>query len=880
MDTVTITLNGREVSGSPGMTILDLARESGITIPTLCHDPNLPAYGACRICVVEDERNGALVASCVTPIAPGMIVNTQSQKVKERRATLLKLMLASHPDTCMVCDKGNCCELRNIASDLGIGFIDFQRIPQKAVIQEVNPFIQRDLSKCILCGKCIRADQELVVEGAIDYLHRGFTSKPATVNDQPLEKSECTFCGTCVAMCPTGALSEKDKVYWGTTHSTVSSICPYCGCGCGISLHVKDNRLIRSLPDTQSPINRGTLCVRGSYGYDFVHSQERLILPLVKADGELKDASWDQAIELIVKEFERIRKEHGPDSLAVFGSSKCTNEENYLLQKLARCVLGTNNIDNGSRLFNKSDQIYPHSFSNRLEKTATIDDLDQSKLILVIGANPTISTPLVGYAIKRALKYRGAKLLLINPLQTRLSMFAHIWLRPKVGTDTSLLLGMAKVIIDEGLMNKETSYQKTEDFTKLCNSLQNYSITQVEMMTGIDKQDIQKAARFFMSANKVSIVYGNGISQQVNASEAIIAIEYLMRLSGDSQVNIFPLQRENNALGACDMGSLPDYLPGYQSLNNTSERTKFENYWKCKLPTNKGFTTLEMISNALKGAIKGLYIVGENPALSFPQPGMVQQALQSLDFLVVQDMFLTETAKLATVVLPASSFAENEGSYTNFEGRVQRLNRAIMPVDGSLPDWEIIANLSSAMGYPMTYSSPSQVMLEIKDLVPLYSEINFEAGNVKNHPNISKKFNGNQLSDISHDFTIEEYNTGINPDRDYPFTLITGSSLYGFGSGTRSIRATRLKKYSTGAIVEINKQDADSNGIGDGDQVKISSCSGEITATAKITDTAGPGLAFMPLACNSVMSLFNFDASNKASLKTCAVRLERINNGD
>ena len=357
MEVITITLDGLEVSGYLGMTILDLARESRVDIPTLCHDPYLTPIGACRLCLVEDERSGVLLAACVAPITPGMVINTRSPRVLERRKAIIKLMLASHPDSCLVCDKGNRCQLRKLASELGIGLVEWQRIPQLDAIEEVNPFIERDLSKCILCAKCIRADQELVVEGAIDYIDRGFASKPATLNDVPLEKSECTFCGTCVALCPTGALMEKERTYGGTTKTTIDTVCPFCGCGCGICLEVKDNHLVRARPATESPVNHGTLCARGCYGYDFVHSPERLTSPLVRIDGNLQVVSWEQALDRVAAEFKRIKEEHGPDSLAILGSSKCTNEENYLLQRLARGVFGTNNIDNGSRLYSSASRV-------------------------------------------------------------------------------------------------------------------------------------------------------------------------------------------------------------------------------------------------------------------------------------------------------------------------------------------------------------------------------------------------------------------------------------------------------------------------------------------------------------------------------------------
>jgi len=384
-----------------------------------------------------------------------MVINTHSPRVVEHRKAILKLMLASHPDSCFVCDKGNRCQLRQLAADMGIGLIEFQRIPQLGVIEEVNPFIQRDLSKCILCGKCIRACQELVVEGAIDYIHRGSAAKPATLNDMPLEKSECTFCGTCVAICPTGAIMEKEKTYTGTTATTVETVCPYCGCGCTLCLGVKDGRIVRAGPSAESPVNRGTLCVRGCYGYDFIHSQERLSRPLVKVDGEFQETTWEQALSQVAAEFKQIREAHGPDSLAIFGSSKCTNEENYLLQRLARGVLGTNNIDNGSRLYSSASRIGLGASIGYPGTTSSLDVLERSRVIMVIGTNPEVSAPAVGYAIKRAVRYKGAELCIIDPCRIKLASFARLWLQPKVGTDVALLNGLAKVIIDEKRLDVE-----------------------------------------------------------------------------------------------------------------------------------------------------------------------------------------------------------------------------------------------------------------------------------------------------------------------------------------------------------------------------------------------------------------------------------------
>jgi len=878
LEAITITLNGREVSGRPGMTVLDLARESGVDIPTLCHHPYLDPIGACRICIVEDERSGALMASCVTPIAPGMVINTESPRVQERRKTIIKLMLASHPDSCLVCDKGNRCQLRKVASDIGVGLVDFQRIPQLAVIEEVNPFIERDLSKCILCAKCIRACQELVGEGAIDYLGRGFISKPATLGDMPLENSACTFCGTCVALCPTGAIMEKDRTYTGATTTTVHTVCPFCGCGCGICLEVKDNRLVRARPDEDNPLNRGTLCVRGSYGYDFVHSPDRLTSPLVKRNGNLESVSWEEALRVVADEFKRIKETHGSNSLAVFGSSKCTNEENYLLQRFTRCVLGTNSVDNGSRLYNSASRAGLWETIGCRDTTKSIDGIEQSQVILVVGANPTSSAPLVGYAIKRAVKRKGAKLLLVNPQWTKLVSWAHLWLRPKAGTDLALLNGMAKVIIDEGLLDKEFIASGTNGFEAFASGLSEYAPDYVEKVTGVPAEEIRRAARL-LSTGQVSIVYGNGVTQYVNGASSVAALANLLMVTGnigDEDGGIYTLQRENNGRGASGMGTLPDFLPGYQSLDDVQARMNFEARWGCQLSMDAGLTALEMIVGANEGKVRGMYIVGENPMLSFPNSTLVSQALESLDFLVVQDMFLTDTAKLANVILPASSFAEKEGTFTSFDGTVQRIRAALKPIGESLPDWEIILRLASVMNFPMSYSSPQEVMNEIAELVPLYRGIDYAKLDVKGHRLVKDKATSGRAN-----FSPVKYMLQPGPEDGYPLTLLVGTVLYQFGTGSRSLRASRLKQFLPEAFVALSKFDAAELEVKDGDRIKVVSPIGEVATVAKVADELNKGMVFIPASFpeSQVNGLFDIvlDPRTKTpALKTCQVRLERI----
>lgn len=889
MQPVTITLNQRLVSGHAGMTILEIARESGIEIPTLCNDPNLKPVGACRLCLVENEETGALLASCVTEVVSGMAINTNSPRVLEHRKMIVKLLLASHPDACLICDKGNRCSLRQIASELGIGQIELERIPQYARFEELNPFILKDTTKCVLCGKCIRACHEIVVEGVLDYYRRGFLTKPATFNDLPLEQSECTFCGTCLAICPTGALMEKEKPYQGTTRLSIETVCAYCSCGCPITLEVKGNRIVRSLPADGSITNHGALCIRGSYGYDYIHSRDRLTAPLMKANGNFKEVTWDEALAFVASSFEKIRKQHGAESLAVYGSSRCTNEENYLLQRFARTVLGTNNIDHGSSFHNSVIRSGLGGNIGCLSTTNSLEALEQAELILVVGVDPTVVTPQVGYTIKRAVRHNGAKLILIEPRHTGLTFYASQRLSPKPSGTTALINSISQSIIEDKLINPEYVSRQTEDFESFAEMLAGCSPGSVREITGISGDQIRDIARSYAGVSKAAIVFGSAVTGAVDGVETVRSLYNLALLTDNlwcSGCGIYPLQRDNNAQGASEMGALPDYLPGCQPLSDQRVRDKFEHLWQNKIPDSAGIKMLEAFSQGQKIPFKALYIVGENPICSLPIARQVEAAFSKLDFLVVQDLFITETASYADVILPAASFAEKEGSYTNFEGRIGWLKRALTPFGDSLSDWEIFFRLAKVMDSQFPYSTLQQVIDEIEENVPLYEgyhQSEEHLGEKLSYWDERRALAFQSLGGFPRFLVSDQPVIPPKTATEYPYYLIMETVTPFFGSGSRSKRSWRLNSICPAAVLKINEKDAAILSIDSGTAVQVTSSQFSLKATAELSSALPAGTVSLPVSYPEANRLFEPDPKTGEPIslpEACYVRLERVSLGE
>ncbi|MBW2409810.1 MAG: molybdopterin-dependent oxidoreductase [Deltaproteobacteria bacterium] len=674
METIALTIDGRKVSSPAGTSILEAAHQHGIKIPNLCYHPDLKPYGACRMCLVEDEKTGRLLAACVTPIAADMVIQTTNPRIVSHRRNIARLMIAEHPESCIVCSKGNRCQLRQVAAQMGVGETDLYHMPNFKPLEQANPFIIRDLSKCILCGKCIRSDHELVAVGAIDYNLRGFHSRPATVHETGLEESNCTFCGTCVSMCPTGALSTKNSSYVGNPDHEANSICGFCGVGCSLAIGTSNNCITEVNPaHLEKSVNGATLCVRGHFAHDFINSKDRLISPLQLKKGDSEEneqvpLAWDEALDLVAGRMMEIKNTYGPQSIAFMGSSKCSNEENYLFQKMARVSVGTNNVDNGGYC---SGQFLMRVLDEKTDggyRISPLADLESAETIVVLGADPNHSLPVVSYYLKRASR-QGIPVIVVDPRRTELVNFASLWIRPRLHTDLELINALASVLQEKNSYDLAFIDTYTEGFNIFHYSLTSLDLDRISRITEIEKSKLTEVAEQ-LSGKKIAFVVGHGILQQKNGMHTLGAIFNLSLLTGSLNNpggGIYVLARENNQIGAMDMGSMPNLLPGRQALSDEEARKYWEKEWNVKLSPDPGLNMARMIEAAEQGKLKALYVMGENPLRSMPQPQRVKQALGQLELLVVQDILNTETARMAHFVLPGAAFCEKQGSFTNLE---------------------------------------------------------------------------------------------------------------------------------------------------------------------------------------------------------------------
>jgi formate dehydrogenase alpha subunit len=868
--TIALTIDGREVITRSGATVLEAALYAEIYIPTLCHDPALKPFGACRLCLVEIEGMRGLVTACTTPAAAGMVVHTDTPRVNQTRRITMELVIANHHGECLICSKNQDCSLQSVAGYLGIDQNHFTRLRKTTRVLPVDtshPAIDRDPNKCVLCGKCVRACREIAGSGAIDIAFRGFDAKIATFGDRPLVQSVCESCGDCVARCPTGALVAKHA---RQATRQVRTICPYCGVGCGIYLGVRGNEIVSVQGDMESPVNRGGLCVKGRFGADFVGHPDRLTVPLIRRQGIARDcqaeadlaeifreATWDEALGLVADKLLQIKQAYGPNSMGVLSSAKFTNEENYAVQKFARAVLGTNNIDHCARLCHASTVAGALAAFGSGAMSNSIEDFEKSDLLFVIGSNATECHPIIGRVIRRGIASGSTKLIVADPRTIELARLSSLHMCHKPGTDVALLNAMMHVIIRDGIQDSAFIEKRTEGFDELRQAAQSYTPEAAEKITGVRAADIIEAARLFAGAKRAAVIYGMGITQHTTGTDNVKCIANLLLLTGNigrAGTGFSPLRGQNNVQGACDMGALPNVFPGYQALNNAEARHKYELAWNCALSETPGLPVTEMINAAHDGTLKALYVLGENPMMSEPSLKHVKKAMENLEFIAVQDIFPTETALLADVLLPAAVFAEKDGTFTNTERRVQKLRKAVEPPGQALPDWQIVSSLAARMGHPFGYSGTAEIMQEVAALTPIYGGII--------HDRLDRAGLQWPCTDLAHPGTpflhketftrgrgkfhaVEYRPAAEDTSPGYPLILTTGRVLEHWHTGSMSRRSFVLDRLNPSGSVDIHPVDARRLGIVEGDVISLASARGKIETPAHVTEKSSPGVAFM-----------------------------------
>jgi len=886
MGNVRLTIDDIEIEAREDATVLEAARDSGIYIPGLCADPDLEPYGACRLCLVEVENVEGLPASCMTPVAEGMVVHTDTSRVNDVRRRTVELLLSDHPENCLLCTENQRCELQKIAAYLGIDQQRFKPLKRPPLIDSSNPFFIRDSGKCILCGKCVRVCDEIQGVSALEVFNDGLSSKIVTVDDRPILESICESCGQCVARCPTGALMPKSFNWPAKEEKT---ICPYCGVGCGIYLGVRGNNVVGVRGDSENTVNRGSLCVKGQFGFDFINHPNRLTSPLIRRNDKLSEAVWDEALDLVASKFGKYKG----DEIAVISSAKCSNEENYLIQKFARAVLGTNNIDHCARLCHASSVVGLGQSFGSGAMTNSIEEVSGAACILAIGTNTTATHPVIGIKIKKAVR-DGAKLIVANPREIDLCRIAHVWLRHRPGSDVVLLMGMMRVIIEEGLDDTSFIEERCENFDAFKRSLEPFDPDFVERITTVPREQVAEAARLYATKKPATILYAMGITQHTHGTDNVLATANLAMLTGNigkPSTGVNPLRGQNNVQGACDMGALPNVYTGYQRVDAPKARDKFENAWGGSLVSSPGLTLTEIFQAAHQGKIKALYLVGENPMLSEPDLKHVEEALRRLEFLVVQDIFLSETAQLADVVLPAATFAEKDGTFTNTERRVQRVRKAIEPIGNSQPDWWITSQMGQRMrSKGFDFDHPSRIMEEIATVTPSYSGITYarlEKGGLQwpcpaeDHPGTPILHTEGFIRGKGR-FTPLEYRPPAElPDDEYPFVLTTERSLYQFHTGTMTRKVEGIGVLHGEELIEINPEDANALGIANGEKVKVISRRGEVTARVKVTPASPQGVLCMSFHfAESPANILTNPAVDPVAkipeLKVCAVKAEKV----
>ncbi|WP_024279613.1 formate dehydrogenase subunit alpha [Xanthobacter sp. 126] len=902
---VTLTIDGMTVQVPEGTSIMRAAMEVGNQIPKLCATDMLDAFGSCRLCLVEIEGRNGTPASCTTPVADGIVVKTQTERLKKIRKGVMELYISDHPLDCLTCSANGDCELQDMAGVVGLRDVRYGYEGEnhtKLGKDESNPYFTYEKSKCIVCNRCVRACEEVQGTFALTISGRGFDSRVSPGMDESFLSSECVSCGACVQSCPTATLNEKAMYNIGTPEHSVVTTCAYCGVGCTFKAEMRGDELVRMVPYKDGKANRGHSCVKGRFAYGYAVHQDRILKPMIRSSihEPWKEVSYEEAIAYAASEFKRIQEKYGKRSVGGITSSRCTNEETYLVQKLIRGGFGNNNVDTCARVCHSPTGYGLSVTYGTSAGTQDFDSVEASDVVLIIGANPTDGHPVFGSRLKKRLR-QGAKLIVVDPRRTdvvrspHIEAAYHLPLRP--GTNVAIVTAMAHVIVTEGLVNEQFVRERCdwEEFQEWAAFVaeERHSPEAVEKYTGVPADAVRGAARLYATGGNGAIYYGLGVTEHSQGSTTVIAIANLAMATGNigrNGVGVNPLRGQNNVQGSCDMGSFPHELPGYRHISDDATRASFEALWGVGLDDEPGLRIPNMFDAAVEGTYKGMYVQGEDILQSDPDTKHVSAGLAALECLVVQDLFLNETANYAHVFLPGCSFLEKDGTFTNAERRIQRIRKVMAPKNG-YADWEVTQMLSNALGFPMTYSHPGEIMDEIAALTPSFAGVNYklldEMGSVQ-WPCNEKAPEGTPIMHIGGfvrgkgKFMLTEYvPTDEKTGPRFPLLLTTGRILSQYNVGAQT-RRTENVVWHPEDVLEIHAHDAEVRGIRDGDFVKLDSRAGSTSLRAVISDRVAPGVVYTTFhhpvtQANVVTTDYSDWATNCPEYKVTAVQVSPSN---